>query len=132
MMKNNNTKWYLGYVVSAAIILLIAFTDLSREMDLALGILFAVVFSVSHTQILHSKMLKTDDDYRISVMDERNIMIKEKAGNITNMVTLVLLGLATVLFIALDYIVPAIVTGIIVAVQPLVLIIISSAIEKKV
>lgn len=131
-MKNNNTKWYLGYVVSAAIILLIAFTDLSREMDLALGILFAVVFSVSHTQILHSKMLKTDDDYRISVMDERNIMIKEKAGNITNMVTLVLLGLATVLFIALDYIVPAIVTGIIVAVQPLVLIIISSAIEKKV
>ena len=77
-------------------------------------------------------MLRTDDDYRINVMDERNIMIKEKAGNITNMVTLVLLGLATVLFIALDYIIPAVVTGIIVAVQPLVLIIISSAIEKKV
>ncbi len=131
-MKNNNTKWYLGYGISAAIILLIALTDLSREMDLALGILFAVVFSVSHTQILHSKMLRTDDDYRINAMDERNIMIKEKAGNITNMVTLVLLGLATVLFIALDYIVPAVVTGIIVAVQPLVLIIISSAIEKKV
>lgn len=131
-MKNNNTKWYLGYGISAAIILLIALSDLSREMDLALSILFAVVFSVSHTQILHSKMLRTDDDYRISVMDERNIMIKEKAGNITNMVTLVLLGLATVLFIALDYIIPAVVTGIIVAVQPLVLIIISSAIEKKV
>ena len=131
-MKNNNTKWYLGYGISAAIILLIALTDLSREMDLALGILFAVVFSVSHTQILHSKMLRTDDDYRINVMDERNIMIKEKAGNITNMFTIVLLGLATVLFIALDYIIPAVVTGIIVAVQPLVLIIISSAIEKKV
>ena len=131
-MKNNNTKWYLGYGISAAIILLIALTDLSREMDLALGILFAVVFSVSHTQILHSKMLRTDDDYRINVMDERNIMIKEKAGNVTNMVTLVLLGLATVLFIALDYIIPAVVTGIIVAVQPLVLIIISSAIEKRV
>lgn len=131
-MKNNNTKWYLGYGISAAIILLIALTDLSREMDLALGILFAVVFSGSHTQILHSKMLRTDDDYRINVMDERNIMIKEKAGNITNMVTIVLLGLATVLFIALDYIIPAVVTGIIVAVQPLVLIIISSAIEKKV
>lgn len=131
-MKNNNTKWYLGYGISAAIILLIALTDLSREMDLALSILFAVVFSVSHTQILHSKMLRTDDDYRINVMDEHTIMIKEKAGNITNMVTLVLLGLATVLFIALDYIIPAVVTGIIVAVQPLVLIIISSAIEKKV
>lgn len=131
-MKNNNTKWYLGYGISAAIILLIALTDLSREMDLALGILFAVVFSVSHTQILHSKMLRTDDDYRINVMDERNIMIKEKAGNITNMVTIVLLGLATVLFITLDYIIPAVVTGILVAVQPLVLIIISSAIEKKV
>ena len=131
-MRNNNSKWYLGYGISDANILLIALTDLSREMDLALSILFAVVFSVSHTQILHSKMLRTDDDYRINVMDERNIMIKEKAGNITNMVTLVLLGLATVLFIALDYIIPAVVTGIIVAVQPLVLIIISSAIEKKV
>ena len=33
-MKNNNAKWYLGYGISAAIILLIALTDLSREMDL--------------------------------------------------------------------------------------------------
>ena len=42
-----------------------------------------------------------------------------------------LLGLATVIFIAFDYIFSAIVTGVIVAVQPVILIIISNALEKK-
>lgn len=65
-------------------------------------------------------------------MDERNIAIKEKAGNIANMITLVLLGLATVVFIILDYIVPAIISGAIIAFQPMVLIIVSSMIEKKI
>lgn len=100
-------------------------------VDIGLVILFAAVFSVSHTQILHNKMMKKDSDYKIDVMDERNIAIKEKAGNITNMITVVLLGLATVVFICLDYIVPAIVCGAIIAFQPIVLILVSNMIEKK-
>ena len=59
-------------------------------------------------------------------MDERNVIIKEKAGNITNM-----LGVATVIFICLDYIIPAIIVGSIIAIQPIILIIISSVLEKK-
>ena len=48
------------------------------------------------------------------------------------MVTVVLLGLTTVIFIFLDYIIPAIITGGIIVLQPIVLIIVSNMIEKKI
>ena len=100
-------------------------------VDIGLAVLFSAIFSVSHTQILHNKMMKNDTEYKNNVMDERNIAIKEKAGNITNMITLTLLGLATVIFICLDLLIPAIVTGVIITVQPVILIIVSNMIEKK-
>lgn len=129
--RSKNMIWYLGYAASLALILIIILTDLPGKADMALAVLMAVIFSVSHMNIFHNKMLSRDDDYRISVMDERNIAIREKAGNIANMATMTLLGLATVIFIAFDYIFSAIVTGVIVAVQPVILIIISNALEKK-
>ena len=128
---SKNMIWYLGYAASLALILIIILTDLPGKADMALAVLMAVIFSVSHMNIFHNKMLSRDDDYRVSVMDERNIAIREKAGNIANMATMTLLGLATVIFIAFDYIFPAIVTGVIVAVQPVILLIISNALEKK-
>lgn len=129
--RSKNMIWYLGYAASLALLLIIILTDLPGKADMALAVLMAVIFSVSHMNIFHNKMLSRDDDYRVSVMDERNIAIREKAGNIANMATMTLLGLATVIFIAFDYIFSAIVTGVIVAVQPVILIIISNALEKK-
>ena len=120
--------WYFGYVVALLLILLIAFTDFPPGADMALAILFTCVFSVTHTQLLHRRMLHTDSSYRINVLDERNIAIKEKAGNITNMITLMLL----LIFITLNYMVSAIIVGVIILIQPLVLIIASSIIEKKI
>lgn len=131
-MKNKKTFWYAGYGVSFALLLLLFFTDFRSELDAAIGILFSAIFAISHTQLLHGKMLHEDKEYRINVMDERNISIKEKAGNITNMLTLVLLGCATVLFIILGYVVPAIIIGVIVFIQPIILICISNFIEKKI
>lgn len=131
-MKNKYMIWYLGYVISVILIVIIFLTDFSKMVDIGLAILFTAVFSVSHTQILHNKLMKKDRDYKVSVMDERNIAIKEKAGNITNMITLVQLGLATVIFICLDYLIPAIITGGIIVLQPIVLIIVSNMIEKKI
>ena len=116
--------WYFGYVVALLLILLIAFTDFPSGADMALAILFTCVFSVTHTQLLHRRMLHTDSSYRINVLDERNIAIKEKAGNITNMITLMLLGIAMLIFITLNYMVSAIIVGVIILIQPLVLIII--------
>ncbi len=124
--------WYFGYVVGLLLILLIAFTDFPSGADMALAILFTCVFSVTHTQLLHRRMLHTDSSYRINVLDERNIAIKEKAGNITNMITLMLLGIAMLIFITLNYMVSAIIVGVIILIQPLVLIIASSIIEKKI
>jgi len=46
------------------------------------------------------------------------------------MITVVLLGYAAVVFICLDYIIPAIVVGVIIPVQPIALMITSSMIEK--
>lgn len=131
-MKNKYMIWYLGYVISVILIVIIFLTDFSKMVDIGLAILLTAVFSVSHTQILHNKLMKEDRDYKVSVMDERNIAIKEKAGNITNMITLVQLGLATVIFICLDYLIPAIITGGIIVLQPIVLIIVSNMIEKKI
>ena len=131
-MKHKKMIWYIGYVVSVILVLIIFLTDFSKMVDIGLAILFTGVFSVSHTQILHNKLMKEDRDYKVSVMDERNITIKEKAGNITNMITLVQLGLATVIFICLDYLIPAIITGGIIVLQPIVLIIVSNMIEKKI
>lgn len=130
-MKNKYQIWYIGYIISLVLILIVFLTDCTKAVDIGLTILFSVVFSVSHVQVLHNKMLKNDSDYKINVMDERNIAIKEKAGNITNMITLALLGITTVIFILLDYLVPAIITGVIVVAQPIILIIASSIIEKK-
>lgn len=130
-MKNKYKIWYIGYIISLVLILIVLLTDCSKAVDIGLTILFSVVFSVSHVQVLHNKMLKNDSDYKINVMDERNIAIKEKSGNITNMITLALLGITTVIFILLDYLVPAIITGVIVVAQPIILIIVSSIIEKK-
>ena len=126
-----NKIWYAGYIVSLCIVLIIFLTDFNKMVDIGLAVLFSAIFSVSHTQILHSKMMKNDTEYKIHVMDERNIAIKEKAGNITNMITITLLGLATLAFICLDLLIPAIVTGAIITVQPVILILVSNRIEKK-
>lgn len=130
-MNNKKTIWYFGYVVSLMLLGVIFVADFPVEINTVLIILCTVIFSVTHVEVLHRKMLRTDKDYRVNVLDERNIAIKEKAGNITNMLTLALLGLATLVFIELDYIVPAIVVGAIVLVQPIILIISSNFIEKK-
>lgn len=124
--------WYMGYIISLCIVLIIFLTDFNKMVDIGLAVLFTAIFSVSRTQIWHNKMMKSDTEYKINVMDERNIAIKEKAGNITNMITLMLLGLATVTFICLDLLLPAIVTGVIIAVQPIILIFVSNMIEKKI
>lgn len=126
-----NRLWYIGYIVSAILVLIIFFIDFPKMVDVGLLILMCIIFSVSYTQLLHNKMIKNDINYKINLMDERNISIKEKSGNVTNIITMALLGIATVMLISFNYIIPAIITGTILAVQPIILIIVSNMIEKK-
>ena len=130
-MKNKHKIWYIGYVISFLLIIIVFFTDFPKMVDIALLILYSLVFSVSRVQILHNKMLETDRDYKIDIMDERSIMIKDRVGSITNIFNTVLFGFVTVIFIALDYLIPAIITGVILLIQPIILIGISTMVEKK-
>ena len=123
--------WYVGYLAAAVLALVGYFGGLNEPVRTGVCVLAAVVFAVSYVQLLPGKMMKTDRDYRISVLDERSIAIKEKAGNIANMVNTVLMGLAAVLFILLDQLLPAVVMGVCILVQPVILIVICDLLEKK-
>lgn len=130
-MKKNKKIWYVGYLVSLIIIIVIAFTDLDTNIDIALSLLFSAIIGVSLSKLLHQKMANYDLDYRRNVFDERLIAIKEKSGNIVNVINIILLGFAMILFIGLGYIIPTIVTAVILVIQPIMLIIVSNVMEKK-
>lgn len=129
----NKTKlWYLGYAVCAVILLLIAFADFPRMADIGLSCAFGAIFGVSYTQLWYDKQVKKDPDFEIEVEDERNVQIKYRAGYLTCGIDWLLLSAATVAFIILDYTLPAIITGAILLLQPVILVIASNIIEKKI
>lgn len=130
--KNRKKKfWYLGYIFAAVIGIIIFVTDFSQFTDILLGGVLAAVFSVSHVMAAHEKLLAKDSGYAVDAADERNLMMREKAGNISNMINMILMACATVAFIALDYRIPAVITGVIVFVQPFIVIAISNQLEKR-
>lgn len=131
MKKHRKIFYCCGYALAAAALAAIVFADLPKAADLALAVLFSILFSVSHVQLLHDKMMKKDRDYQVNVTDERNIAIREKTGNFAYMILIGLLGLATVVFIGLDMFIPAIITGGIITVQPVIMIAVSTLLEKK-
>lgn len=126
-MKNKNYIWYAGYAISGILLVI----QLLTNFNTGLIMLTTTIFSVSHVQLLHNKMLHTDSSYKTECLDERNITIREKAGSITNLATLVLLGCTAALFIALNYIIPAIAIAVIIFIQPIIFILITNSIEKK-
>ena len=129
----NKTKlWYLGYAVCAVILLLIAFADFPRMADIGLSCAFGAIFGVSYTQLWYDKQVKKDPDFEIEVEDERNVQIKYRAGYLTCGVTWLLISAATVAFIILDYTLPSIITGAILLLQPVILVVASNIIEKKI
>lgn len=132
-MKKNRTKlWYLGYAACAAMLLLIAFADFPRSADMGLACAFGAVFGVSYVQLWYDKQVKKNEDFEIEVEDERNVQIKYRAGYLACGVDMFLFSLATVVFIALDYTLPAIITGIMLAAQPVILILASEIIGRKI
>lgn len=129
---NKAKLWYLGYVVCAVILLLIAFADFPRMADIGLSCAFGAVFGVSYVQIWYDKQVKKDPDFEVEVEDERNVQIKYRAGYLTCGIDWLLLSAATVALIILDYTLPAIITGAILILQPVILIVASNIIEKKI
>ena len=46
-MKNKHQIWYVGYIISLLLILIIFLTDFSKMVDIGLAVLFSAVFGVS-------------------------------------------------------------------------------------
>lgn len=129
---NKSRLWYLGFVVCALILLLIALGDLPEMADVGLSVAFGAIFGLCWTQTWYNRQAKKDPDFEIEVEDERNVQIKYRAGYLTCGVDWFLLSAATVVLIILDYLVPAIITGVILLIQPAILIVASNIIEKKI
>lgn len=106
------------------------FLQLPQQADVGLALLFAMAFGAGNTNRVLAKWAQ-DSEYQKHVMDERNLAIKEKAGNITNMFTTTLLGIAIVVFLCMGYVFPAVVLGGVVVAQLVSLIFVSSLLEKK-
>ena len=130
-MKRNQKLWYLGYPAAAILAAAAVWGGVPEAVRLALGIAAAALVGVCHTSLLHEKMLRTDPDYRVAVLDERNLALKEKTGNIANAANLALMGIAAVVFLGLGYTVPALVVWGLIAVNPLILIGVSRLLEKR-
>ena len=132
MKKDRTRLWYLGYVFCAVILLLIAFADFPKGADAGLACVMGAVFGVSHAELWYAKQVKKDESFEIEVEDERNVQIKYRAGYLVCGVDMLLLGLATAVFIILGYTLPAIITGVMLAAQPVMLILASEIIARKI
>ena len=131
-MKNKNNIWYFGYVLSLLLIALIGFADLRTSINIWLSVLFLGVFGISLSKLLKQKLIDLGVDPKRNICDERFVTIVEKTGNITNTITVFLLGIALIIFFGLGYKIPAVIVGIIIAIQPLMIILVSNMIAKKI
>lgn len=136
-MKKNN--YYvlgiiLGFVLLIVSILLKSFISAPwvDSMQIVLILIGSVSASICYVRFTYNRMMngKNGKEFKIEVFDERNIMIKEKAGYIVNCITLFLLAIVSMIFIVLDYTIPAIMIGCIIVLQPIILIIVLKRIEK--
>lgn len=131
-MKNKNNIWYFGYVLSLLLIALIGFADLRTSINIWLSVLFLGVFGISLSKLLKQKLIDLGVDPKRNICDERFVTIVEKTGNITNTITVFLLGIALIIFFGLGYKIPAVIVGIIIAIQPLMIILVSNMIARKI
>lgn len=127
-----NKVWYFMYVLSLVLIVLVGFGNLRTSTNIWLSILFLGVFGISLSKLLKQKLINLGIDPKRNICDERIVSIVEKTGNITNTITIFLLGISLIIFFGLGYKIPAIIVGTIIAIQPLIILLVSNMIEKNV
>ncbi|MGL6201480.1 MAG: hypothetical protein ACRC3H_21370 [Lachnospiraceae bacterium] len=126
-----------GYVAGLLIgIILVIAAALSGRWDwadgikIALSVCGAIIISICYVRLTYNKIIR-DKNMKRKVFDERNVMILEKTSHVTNSITCLLLGIAAVIFIVLEYTIPAVIIGVIIIVQPIIMIVVSERIEKQ-
>lgn len=129
-MKNNKI-WYLGYLISLVLLIVIFTLDLNRSTQTAVTILFSFVLAITHVNIIHNKMIAKDKEYNILSKDERNEMIRDKVNAMNSVVLISFIGIITVVFIVYEWYIPAIITGSMIIMDPIIMIFISRFFEKR-
>lgn len=129
-MKNNKI-WYLGYLISLVLLIVIFTLDLNRSTQTAVTILFSFVLAITHVNVIHNKMIAKDKEYNILSKDERNEMIRDKVNAMNSVVLISFIGIITVVFIVYEWYVPAIITGSMIVIDPIIMIFISRFYEKR-
>lgn len=129
-MKNNKI-WYLGYLISLVLLVGIFTLDLNRTTQIALTILFSMVSAITHVKVVHDKMISNDKEYNVLSKDERNKMIRDKVNAVNSVVLISFIGIVTVIFIAYEWFLPAVITGSMIIIDPIIMIFISRYYEKR-
>ena len=129
-MKNNKV-WYIGYLISV-VSLIISFAGNHRKSAfIALVIFAAVTFCVTHIMVVHNKMLLKNEEYKIAVNDERTEKIKDKIGTTTSYIMMMFIVRSAVVFLYLEYYVPAIFMIFIIFLIPIIMLVLGMIYEKK-
>ena len=129
-MKKNNI-WYLGYLISLFSLILLLMLNLNEALRVCLIMVFAISLAVSHIQIMHSRLLEKDPDYKISVNDERNEKIRDKVNATMASVLMLLIGIIAVICIEVEAYLPATLLTISLACSPVLMFFISKYYENK-
>lgn len=129
-MKNNKV-WYIGYLISVVSFIISFAGNHRKSAFIALVIFAAVTFCVTHIMVVHNKMLLKNEEYKIAVNDERTEKIKDKIGTTTSYIMMMFIVISAVVFLYLEYYVPAIFMLFIIFLIPIIMLVLGMIYEKK-
>ena len=82
-------------------------------------------------EIIDNKMLLKNEEYKIAANDERTEKIKDKIGTTTSYIMMMFIVISAVLFLYLEYYVPAIFMIFIIFLIPIIMLVLGMIYEKK-
>lgn len=136
-MKLNKDKkfkkniWYLGYVVSIILVIILFVLELSKPIQILVTMSFTCIFSITFIMTTHNSRIIKDKKYSAEYNDERNTFIREKTNATMAPIFILLFGIQAIYAIAYDLYKIAIFNGLVVILSPILMIIISKYYEKK-
>ena len=129
-MKTNKLL-YLGYLVGICSLLAVFTLNLNEVVRVLLIFVFSISVSVSYVQLTHHRLLATNRDYKVSVNDERNEKIRDKVNATMSSILILLMGIISVVCIAVEAYLPAALLTVSLACSPIIMLFISKYYEQK-
>ena len=126
-----NKLWYLGYLVGICSLLAVFTLNLNEAVRVLLIFVFSISVSFSYVEMTHHKLLETDRDYKTSMNDERNEIIRDKVNATMSPILMLLMGIIAVICISVEAYLPATLLTVSLACSPVIMLFISKYYEQK-